>query len=110
MVLIPGLSATIAAPLVIVGAGGLDRRALIVGLGLLVVPSNALAAIAPSFPVLLLARVFLGVAIGGFWAVVPSLGFRLAGPRPARARPRSSSPGCRPERSSDCPRASSSGT
>jgi predicted MFS family arabinose efflux permease len=79
MVLVPGLSAAIAAPLVLVAAGRLDRRHLIVALGVLVVASNALAAVAPNFAVVLVARVFLGAAIGGFWAVVPSLGFRLAG-------------------------------
>ncbi|MCU1477398.1 MAG: transporter [Subtercola sp.] len=79
MVLVPGLSAAIAAPLVIVGAGRLDRRVLILILGLLVFLSNGLAALAPDFAIVLVARIFLGVAIGGFWAVVPSLGFRLAG-------------------------------
>ncbi|GII59288.1 MFS transporter [Planotetraspora thailandica] len=79
MVLVPGLSATIAVPLVIVGAGRLDRRLLIVTLGVLVLLSNAIAAVSPNFAVVVLARVFLGVAIGGFWAVVPPLGFRLAG-------------------------------
>jgi predicted MFS family arabinose efflux permease len=81
MVLVPGLSAALAAPLVIVAAGRLDRRVLIVTLGILVMLSNALAAIAPSFALLLVARVFLGIAIGGFWGVVPPLGPRLAGPR-----------------------------
>jgi predicted MFS family arabinose efflux permease len=80
MVLVPGLSAALAAAPVIVGARRLDRRRMIVGLGLLVLVSNGLAAVAPTFPILLLARVLLGVAIGGFWAVVPPLGFRLAGP------------------------------
>jgi predicted MFS family arabinose efflux permease len=80
MILVPGLSAAIAAPLVIVGAGRLDRRSMIVGLGLLVLISNAGAALAPTFPLLLAARVLLGIAIGGFWAVVPPLGFRLVGP------------------------------
>jgi predicted MFS family arabinose efflux permease len=81
MVLVPGLGAAVASPLVIVGAGRLDRRLLILTLGALVVVSNGLAAIAPNFATVLLARVFLGITIGGFWAVVPSLGFRLAGPR-----------------------------
>lgn len=79
LVLVPGLSAAIAAPLVIVAAGRLDRRRLIGTLGLLVVLSNLLAGLAPDFAIVLLARVFLGVAIGGFWAVVPPLGARLAG-------------------------------
>jgi predicted MFS family arabinose efflux permease len=79
MVLVPGLSAAVAAPLIIVVAGRLDRRYLIVALGALVLLSNGVAAIAPNFAVLLIARIFLGVAIGGFWGVVPALGFRLAG-------------------------------
>jgi predicted MFS family arabinose efflux permease len=41
MVLVPGLSAAVAAPLVTVGARRLDRRALILGLSALVVVSNA---------------------------------------------------------------------
>jgi predicted MFS family arabinose efflux permease len=79
MVLVPGLSAAFAAPLVIVGAGRLDRRRLIVVLGVLVTVSNAIASVAPSLAAILLARVLLGIAIGGFWAVVPPLGFRLVG-------------------------------
>jgi predicted MFS family arabinose efflux permease len=74
MILVPGLSA-VAAPLVILGAGHLDRKNVLVAL------SNAIAWVAASFLVLLLARVLLGIAIGGFWAVVPPLGFRLAGQR-----------------------------
>src|ERR1700710_507920 len=66
MVLVPGLSAAIAAPLAIVGARRVDRRTLILGLGSLVVVSNALAAVAPNFAIIMVARVFLGVAIGGF--------------------------------------------
>ncbi|GAA4572345.1 MFS transporter [Planotetraspora kaengkrachanensis] len=81
MVLVPGLSAAVAAPMVIVGAGRLDRRLLIVVLSVLVLVSNGVAAVAPNFGVVVMARVFLGVAIGGFWAVVPPLGFRLAGPQ-----------------------------
>lgn len=80
MVLVPGLGAAVAGPLVVVAAGRLDRRRMIALLGLLVVLSNGLAAAAPDFAVLLVARMLLGVAIGGFWAVVPPLGFRLAGP------------------------------
>lgn len=83
MVLIPGLAAAIAAPLVIVGAANLDRRLLVITLTALVLTSNVVAAIAPTFVVVLAARVFLGIAIGGFWAVVPSLGVRLAGPETA---------------------------
>jgi predicted MFS family arabinose efflux permease len=81
MVLVPGLAAGITAPLVIVGTSRIDRRALIAILTALVALSNGLAAVAPDFAVVLVARVFLGIAIGGFWSVVPQLGFRLAGPK-----------------------------
>lgn len=79
MVLAPGLGAAVASPLVLVAARHANRRWLIAALGMLVVVSNVLAATAPTFAVVLIARVFLGVAIGGFWAVVPPLGFRLVG-------------------------------
>ena len=81
MVLAPGLGAAVASPLVLVAARHARRRWLIVALGGLVVISNALAAVAPNFAVVLIARVFLGIAIGGFWAVVPPLGLRLVGAR-----------------------------
>lgn len=80
MVLAPGLGAAVSAPVIVVAAGRLDRRRMIVLLATLVVLSNGLAALAPDFAVVLVARLLLGVAIGGFWAVVPPLGARLAGP------------------------------
>ena len=43
MILVPGLSAAVAAPLVILGAGHLDRKRVIVALGVLVALSNAIA-------------------------------------------------------------------
>ncbi|MFB7312545.1 MFS transporter [Streptomyces sp. NPDC056192] len=79
MVLVPGLGAALSAPAVVVAAGRLDRRLMIVLLTVLVVLSNGLGALAPNFAVLLGARLLLGIAIGGFWGVVPPLGARLAG-------------------------------
>lgn len=81
MVLMPGLSAAIAAPLMFVRAGKIDRRKVIAGLGGLVALSNAVAAIAPNFAVVLLGRILLGVAIAGFWTVVTPVGPKLVGPR-----------------------------
>jgi predicted MFS family arabinose efflux permease len=80
MVLIPGLGAAVAAPAGILLACGLDRRLIILVLSSLVALSNILAALAPAFAVMLIARLLLGIAIGGFWGVVPPLGFRLTGP------------------------------
>lgn len=80
MVLAPGLGAAVSAPVVLVAAGRLDRRRVLVLLMSLAVLSNGLAAVAPDFAVVLVARLLLGVVIGGFWAVVPPLGARLGGP------------------------------
>ncbi len=79
MILVPGLAAAVAAPLVVIGSNRLDRRWLMAGLLAVLVFSNVLVAAAPNFALVLLGRVLVGVALGGFWAVGPSLGFRLAG-------------------------------
>ncbi|QRP47402.1 MFS transporter [Amycolatopsis sp. FDAARGOS 1241] len=82
LALVPGLSAAVAAPLFFLGAGWFDRRTVILALGLLVLASNAIVAVAPNFAVVLLARVLLGAAVGAFWTVVTPVGPKLA--RPAR--------------------------
>lgn len=81
MILVPGLSAAIAAPLMFVRAGKVDRRKVIAGLGGLVALSNATAAIAPDFAVVLFGRILLGVAIAGFWTVATPVGPKLVGRR-----------------------------
>jgi predicted MFS family arabinose efflux permease len=80
MVVVTGLLAAIAAPVVTVATSALDRRVVLIGLTVLLVVSDGLAALAPSFPALLLARVLLGVSLGGFWAVGAGLGGRLVPP------------------------------
>ncbi|MFB2583048.1 MFS transporter [Herbiconiux sp. P15] len=54
-----------------------DRRHLMLGLSALAVVSDLLVALAPTYPVLLLARVLLGIALGGFWALAISITARL---------------------------------
>jgi predicted MFS family arabinose efflux permease len=77
MVTAPGLLAAIAAPLLTVAVGRLDRRRVLLGLGLLLVSSNLIAMLAPSFAVLVVARALFGFGIGGFWAISVGLGARL---------------------------------
>lgn len=77
MVTAPGLLAALAAPLVAVAVGRLDRRTVLLGLSSLLVVSNLLSMLATSFPVLIVGRVLFGFGLGGFWAVGAGLGGRL---------------------------------
>ena len=63
----------------------LDRRRVLLGFSFLLILSNLLVAIAPSLPVLLGARLLLGVALGGFWAMSTAVVIRLV-PAPLMAR------------------------
>ncbi len=77
MVTAPGLLAAVAAPAVTVAVKNHDRRLVLLGLSLLLVISNLLSMVAPSFAVLIVGRVLFGIAIGGFWAIGAGLGARL---------------------------------
>ncbi|MEU9192392.1 MFS transporter [Streptomyces hundungensis] len=85
MVTVPGLVASATAPLLPVAIRRLDRRAVLVGLIVLMVAANALSAMAPTFAVLLGSRFLIGVSIGGFWALAAGLAVRLV---PERFVPR----------------------
>ncbi|MGW7517582.1 MFS transporter [Streptomyces sp. NPDC054796] len=77
-----GLVAALAAPVVPLTARRADRRLVLAGLMVLLAAANLLAAWAPVFGVLLLARVLVGLGMGGVWAVAASLAVRLV---PARS-------------------------
>ncbi|MGE8153240.1 MFS transporter [Pseudomonas vancouverensis] len=77
MVTVPGVVAALAAPAIMLGAGRMNRRLLLLVLTLLLVASNLVSALAPSLPVMLLGRGLLGVALGGFWAVAIAVAGRL---------------------------------
>jgi predicted MFS family arabinose efflux permease len=78
MVTLPGIMAALAAPLLSVGIGAMDRRYLLTGLTLIMIIANCIVAFASDFNVLLFGRVLLGVSIGGFWATAIALSGRLA--------------------------------
>ncbi|WP_144715284.1 MFS transporter [Curtobacterium pusillum] len=80
MVVATGLVGAVAAPVVTVLTSRVDRRVVLVSLTVLLVVADGLAAIAPSFPVLLVARMLLGVGIGGFWAIGAGIAGRLVRP------------------------------
>lgn len=77
--------AAVAGPAIVVYTGRLDRRTVLLALTGLLVVSSLMAGFAPNLPFLLAARVLLGVALGGFWAMSLALAMRLV---PARLMPR----------------------
>lgn len=71
------LVAAVAAPLVPMASRRLDRKLTLLALTTLLLASNVLAVAASTLPMLLVARVLLGVALGGFWAMSAALAMRL---------------------------------
>lgn len=55
----------------------MDRRYLLLAFSVLLICSNVLVAVAPNLGALLLGRVLLGVAIGGFWTMSAATAMRL---------------------------------
>ena len=58
-----------------------DRRVVLLSFSVLMALSSALTAIATSFAVLMIARVILGVALGGFWSMAAAVAARLVPPQ-----------------------------
>ncbi|MGP4099514.1 MFS transporter [Nonomuraea sp. KM90] len=85
MVTVPSIVAAVAAPAVPILVGKMDRRLLLVALMALMTLANLASALAPNYPLLIIARVLVGVAIGGFWAIAGGLAVRLV---PASRVPR----------------------
>ncbi len=71
------LVAAVAAPTLPLLTRRFDRRRVLLALTSLLMASSVLAATAVNLALLLVARVMLGVALGGFWAMLPALALRL---------------------------------
>jgi predicted MFS family arabinose efflux permease len=67
MIVVPAVTAAVAAPLLALCSPRLERRAVLVGLSALVLVSDVIGGIAPGIGVMLAARAVLGVCVGGFW-------------------------------------------
>ncbi|MDR6867001.1 putative MFS family arabinose efflux permease [Microbacterium resistens] len=80
MVTVTALVGLVVAPTIGLALPRLDRRSLLVWMAVLATISNAVVAIAPNLPLLLLARVLLGAAISGFWTMSITVAARIAGP------------------------------
>ncbi|MFM9370181.1 MFS transporter [Streptomyces sp. Da 82-17] len=76
-VTLPGFVAALAAPLLPAAARAVDRRTVLVALLALLAAAGVVSALAPHFAVLLAARVLVGVAIGGVWAIAAGIAPRL---------------------------------
>ncbi|MEU0874972.1 MFS transporter [Nocardia brasiliensis] len=85
MMAAPGLIAAVAAPVVTVASGQVDRRIMLCLFMFLLVTANVLMAVASAYPLVLVSRVLVGVTIGGFWSIAAGLAERLV---PAAAAPR----------------------
>ncbi|MFF7941307.1 MFS transporter [Nocardia gamkensis] len=79
---VTGLVAAVSAPVVTAALGRLERKLVLCGLMAVLALGNLGAAAAPTFGVLIGARVLVGVGMGGVWAIAASLAARLV---PARS-------------------------
>lgn len=71
------LIGAIAAPSIPLLTRRIDRKVVMIFLTLLLVLSNGMAATADNLWTLIVARVLLGVALGGFWSMAAALAMRL---------------------------------
>jgi predicted MFS family arabinose efflux permease len=83
MIVVPAVTAAVAAPLLALCSARLERRAVLAGLSTLVLVSDVIGGIAPGIGVMLAARAVLGVCVGGFWVFGAGAAISLVG---ARAR------------------------
>ena len=77
LVVATGLLGAIGAPVITVLTSRVDRRIVLWSLTVLLVVADVLGAIAPDLTVLLIARMLLGLAIGGFWSIGAGIASRL---------------------------------
>ncbi|MFI6106638.1 MFS transporter [Streptomyces sp. NPDC051310] len=74
---VTGLIGALSAPLVTAAVGRTDRRVVLCSLMALLAAANVLTAWAPDFAVMMVARVLVGIAMGGVWSLAGGLGVRL---------------------------------
>ncbi|MGN8027352.1 MFS transporter [Microbacterium sp. 22242] len=80
MITVTALAGLIVAPTIGLMLPRLDRRSLLVWMAVGAAVSNLVVAVAPSLPLLLVARVLLGAALSGFWSMSVTVAAGIAGP------------------------------
>ncbi|TDD28637.1 MFS transporter [Kribbella turkmenica] len=77
---VTGVVSALAAPVLPLVLGKLDRRTVLVGLMALLGAAGLLAAVAPGFGVLAVARMLMGISLGGVWLLTVGLAPRIVPP------------------------------
>lgn len=67
----------LAAPATVLLVGRLDRRVVLLSLSALVIVSSVMSSLATNFSTLLVARMIIGIGVGGFWSVSITAASRL---------------------------------
>lgn len=75
---ISGFFAVIASLFLSTLTRGLDRKAVLLSMTALLVVSGVMVAFAPNYPLLMLGRAVLGIAIGGSWSMSTAVMMRIA--------------------------------
>ncbi|MFI6828451.1 MFS transporter [Kribbella sp. NPDC050241] len=74
---VTGVVSALASPILPLVLGKLDRRIVMVGLMALLAAASLVAAAAPTFGVLMIARVLFGISLGGVWLFTVGLARRV---------------------------------
>jgi predicted MFS family arabinose efflux permease len=74
---VSGLFALLTSLMIAGMAARVERKRLLLSLTLLLIVSGTVVALAPNYPVFMLGRALIGVAIGGFWSLSAATAMRL---------------------------------
>lgn len=77
MITVPAVLAAFFAPIVVLAAGGVDRRRILAALLALLTAANFMSALSGSIGWMLTSRVVVGFCMGGVWAIAGGLAPRL---------------------------------